>query len=84
MRGKVPVSTMKNYVNDLRAYSKGQGNLSLTVSGFDVCHNQSEVLEERQYNPDADLANPASSVFCSHGAGFVVNWDEVNNYKHIK
>lgn len=84
LRGKVPVSTMKNYVNDLRAYSKGQGNLSLTVSGFDVCHNQSEVLEERQYNPDADLANPASSVFCSHGAGFVVNWDEVNNYKHIK
>ncbi len=84
LRGKVPVSTMKNYINDLRAYSKGQGTLSLSVSGYDLCHNEKEVLEEKQYNPDADLANPASSVFCSHGAGFVVNWDEVNDYRHIK
>ena len=43
-----------------------------------------EVIEQRAYNPNADLANPAGSVFCSHGAGFVVKWDEVNNYKHIK
>ncbi|MCQ2584737.1 MAG: TetM/TetW/TetO/TetS family tetracycline resistance ribosomal protection protein [Treponema sp.] len=84
LRGKVPVSTMKNYMNELRAYTKGQGTLSLTVSGYDLCHNEKEVLEEINYNPDADLANPASSVFCSHGAGFVVKWDEVNNYKHIK
>lgn len=84
LRGKVPVSTMKNYMNDLRAYSKGQGTLTMTVCGYEECHNQKEVLEEINYNPDADLANPASSVFCSHGAGFVVKWDEVNNYKHIK
>lgn len=84
LRGKVPVSEMKNYMNDLRAYSKGQGTLSMTVSGYEECHNQKEVLEQMNYNPDADLANPASSVFCSHGAGFVVKWDEVNNYKHIR
>lgn len=84
LRGKVPVSTMKNYMNDLRAYTKGQGTLSLYVSGYEPCHNEKEVIEERNYNPDADLANPSSSVFCSHGAGFVVNWNEVNNYKHLK
>jgi len=84
LRGKVPVSTMKNYMNDLRAYTKGQGTLSLSVSGYETCHNEKEVLEERNYNPDADLANPSSSVFCAHGAGFVVKWDEVNNYKHLK
>ena len=84
LHGKVPVSTMKNYMNEVRAYTKGQGTLSLSLCGYDLCHNEKEVLEERNYNPDADLANPASSVFCSHGAGFVVNWNEVNNYKHIK
>jgi len=84
LRGKVPVSEMKNYMNDLRAYSKGQGSLTMTVSGYEECHNQKEVLEEINYNPDADHANPASSVFCSHGAGFLVKWDEVNNYRHIK
>lgn len=84
LRGKVPVSTMKNYMNDLRAYTKGQGTLTMTVSGYELCHNEKEVLEEINYNPEADLANPASSVFCSHGAGFVVKWDEVNNYKHLK
>jgi len=84
LKGKVPVSTMKNYLNEMRAYTKGQGTLSLTVCGYDLCHNEKEVIEERNYNPDADLANPSSSVFCAHGAGFVVKWDEVNNYKHLK
>lgn len=84
LRGKVPVSEMKNYVNELRAYSKGQGSLTLNVCGYEECHNQKEVLESINYNPDADLANPSSSVFCSHGAGFVVKWDQVNNFKHIK
>lgn len=83
LRGDVPVSTMKNYLNDLRAYSKGQGTLSLTVSGYRECHNQQEVVAALNYNPDADLANPASSVFCSHGAGFVVPWQEVHQYQHL-
>lgn len=84
MHGRVPVATMKNYINEVRAFTKGTGTLSLTLDGYDLCHNQQEVINEINYNPNADLANPSSSVFCSHGAGFVVNWDEVNNYKHIR
>lgn len=83
LHGQVPVSTMKNYMNEVRAYTKGLGTLSLTLSGYELCHNEKEVIEERNYNPNADLENPAGSVFCSHGAGFAVNWDEVNNYKHL-
>lgn len=84
LSGKVPVATVKDYVNEVRSYTKGQGQLSLTLAGYQKCHNQEEVVKEINYNPDADLENPAGSVFCSHGAGFTVNWDEVNNYKHIK
>lgn len=83
LHGRVPVATMKNYINEVRAYTKGQGTLSLAMDGYDLCHNEKEVIEERNYNPNADLENPAGSVFCSHGAGFGVNWDEVNNYKHL-
>lgn len=83
LHGKCPVSTMKNYMNDVRAYTKGQGTLALTLDGYDLCHNEKEIIEKIAYNPNADLANPAGSVFCSHGAGFAVNWDEVNNYKHL-
>lgn len=83
LHGRVPVSTMKNYINEVRAYTKGLGTLSMTMDGYDLCHNEKEVIEQRNYNPNADLANPAGSVFCSHGTGFTVNWDEVNNYKHL-
>lgn len=84
LSGRCPVFTMKNYMNEVRAYSKGQGLLSVTVDGYQPCHNQEEIVKQMNYNPDADLSNPACSVFCSHGAGFVVPWEEVNNYKHIK
>lgn len=83
LTGRVPVSTVKNYINEVRAYTKGQGTLSLSLDGYENCHNEKEVIEQINYNPDADLENPAGSVFCSHGAGFSVNWNEVNNYKHI-
>lgn len=83
LHGRTPVSTMKNYMTEVRAYTKGQGTLSLALDGYERCHNEQEVIEQRGYNPDADLENPAGSVFCSHGAGFAVNWDEVNNYKHL-
>lgn len=82
--GKVPVSEMKNYVNELRSYTKGQGSLTLVLSGYDLCHNEKEVIEKIGYNADADKENPSCSVFCSHGAGFVVPWDKVDEYKHIK
>lgn len=58
--------------------------LSANVSGYERCHNEKEVIEAIGYNPESDIENPASSVFCSHGAGFVVEWDKVNDYKHIK
>lgn len=84
LTGKVPVANVKNYINEVRAFTKGQGTLSLTLSGYEECHNEKEVIEEINYDPNADLENPSGSVFCSHGAGFAVNWDEVNDYKHIK
>lgn len=84
LTGRVPVSTIKNYVTEVRSYTKGQGSLSLTLDGYDLCHNEKEVIEACNYNPTQDAENPADSVFCSHGAGFNVNWSEVNNYKHIK
>lgn len=83
LTGKCPVSTMRNYINDLRSFSKGQGTISLTLSGYEPCHNTEEVIQEIEYNAETDLDNPASSVFCSHGAGFTVNWDQVNEYKHL-
>lgn len=84
LSGECPVYTMKNYMNEVRAFTKGQGILNLFVAGYKKCHNQDKIIKQKNYNPDADLANPASSVFCSHGAGFVVPWTEVNNYRHIK
>lgn len=82
--GEVPVACMMNYMNELRMFTKGQGTMNLTLSGYKRCHNEKEVIEKTGYDPEADLENPASSVFCSHGAGFVVPWQEVNDYRHIK
>ncbi len=84
LTGRVSVKEAQNYMNDVRAFTKGQGILNFTLAGYDLCHNTEEVLQEFGYNPDADLENPASSVFCSHGAGFTVPWQEVCNYQHIK
>lgn len=83
LSGRAPVSTMNNYMTEVRAFTKGQGTLSLTLDGYEKCHNSEEVIEKIGYNTNSDLANPAGSVFCAHGAGFVVPWEEVNNYKHI-
>lgn len=83
LTGRAPVSTMNGYVKEVAIYTKGQGQLSLVLAGYDKCHNEEEVLAETTYNPDADLRNPSSSVFCSHGAGTVINWDEVPEYMHI-
>ena len=81
--GKVPVSEVKNYALELRAYTKGEGVLTLTPSDYEVCHNAEEVIEAMGYYPEADIENTADSVFCSHGAGFVVPWNEVINYMHL-
>lgn len=84
LTGRAPVSTMKGYMKEVISYTKGTGKLMLNLSGYDICHNEEEVLAASTYNPDADLRNPSSSVFCSHGAGTVVNWDEVDSMKHVE
>ena len=81
--GKVPVSEVKNYALELRAYTKGEGVLTLTPSDYEVCHNAEEIIAATGYYPEADIENTADSVFCSHGAGFVVPWNEVINYMHL-
>lgn len=84
LTGRAPVATMKNYMNEVRAYTKGLGTLSLAVEGWFPCHNADEVIKASGYNPDADGANPSFSVFCSHGAGYPVPWQEVDAHKHIE
>ena len=83
LTGKVPVSEVKNYALELGAYTKGEGVLTLTPSDYEVCHNAEEIIEATGYYPEADIENTADSVFCSHGAGFVVPWNEVINYMHL-
>lgn len=84
INGRAPVSAMNGYMKEVLKYSKGLGKLTLNLSGYDICHNEEEVLANSGYNPDADLRNPSSSVFCAHGAGYVVNWDEVDAMKHVE
>lgn len=82
--GRVPVSTINGYSKEVLAYTKGLGKLYLAVAGYYPCHNEEEVCAASTYNPEADLKNPPSSVFCSHGAGTVIPWDEVPEYMHIE
>lgn len=84
LKGTAPVVTMQNYQSEVIAYSKGRGRLFLTLKGYEPCHNAEEVISTFQYDPEADLENPTGSVFCAHGAGFVVNWDEVESHMHTE
>ncbi|MCR5331667.1 MAG: TetM/TetW/TetO/TetS family tetracycline resistance ribosomal protection protein [Lachnospiraceae bacterium] len=83
LKGKAPVSEMQGYSKDVSAFTKGLGTLTLSHGGYLPCHNAQEVINAKNYDPEADLRNPSSSVFCAHGAGFVVPWNEVDMYKHI-
>lgn len=80
--GRGPVATFADYGLTLRAATHGQGSAFLIMDGYDLCHNADEVIAGRGYDPNADLEQPASSVFCAHGAGFVVPWNEAENYMH--
>lgn len=81
--GKAPVATMQNYQREVSAYTRGMGQLSCTFKGYEPCHNTEQVLAEHPYDPEADLRNPTGSVFCTHGAGFTVEWDRVEEYAHM-
>ena len=84
LTGIAPVSTLSGYQKDVIAYTGGRGRISLTLKGYDLCHKQEEVVAARGYDSELDLANPTGSVFCAHGAGFVVDWDEVEEYMHME
>ena len=81
--GRCPVSTLHDYTREVISYTRGQGRLFCTSDGYEVCHNQDEIVEKIAYDPEGDLENTPHSVFCAHGAGFVVPWQEVDAYKHL-
>lgn len=82
IKGSAPASEMMNYHSELIGYSHGKGRLICVPKGYFPCHNAEEVITEIGYNCDEDVENSADSVFCSHGAGFLVKWDEADNYMH--
>lgn len=84
IRGFAPVVTMQGYPRELVAYTRGYGRISLSFAGYRACHNQEEVLEAAGYDPERDAEHPAGSVFCAHGAGFYVNWQDVPAYAHAE
>jgi small GTP-binding protein len=84
LTGSAPVSEMQDYHSAVIAYTHGKGRLLCTVKGYFPCHNSEEVIAKIGYDPESDTDNSADSVFCSHGAGFLVKWDEVCNYMHLE
>lgn len=83
LAGTAPVSEMGGYQAEVTSYTRGRGRLSCTLKGYEPCHNSEEVIDTLAYDPEADTENPTGSVFCAHGAGFVVSWDKVEEYAHI-
>ena len=83
LTGFAPVSTMRSYPMEVVSYTRGRGHLSLTLDGYRPCHNAQEVIAAIGYEPEHDLDNPADSVFCAHGVGFVVPWDQVRSHMHV-
>lgn len=81
--GTAPVSTMYDYAKDVMQYTHGKGRLMCSLKGYEPCHNSDEVIESIGYDCDADTDNPCDSVFCSHGAGYIVKWNEVKSHMHL-
>ena len=84
LSGRAPVSEMKDYGIEVASYTKGYGHLSCSLWGYEQCHRQEEVVEEIGYDIDGDVENTADSVFCTHGAGVVVKWDEADEMMHMQ
>ena len=83
LEGNCPVATMRSYANELRAYTRGEGKIALTVGPYMPCHNTEEVRARRNYNPELDDRNPAGSVFCKGGSGYAVPWNEADEMMHL-
>lgn len=84
LTGRAPVSEMRGYQKEFAAYTGGFGRMFCSLKGYDVCHNAEDVIEKTGYDPDSDIENTADSVFCAHGAGFIVPWYEVEEYMHVE
>ncbi|WP_008825975.1 translation factor GTPase family protein [Haloplasma contractile] len=84
VEGSAPVRNMRNYQKEVMAYTKGYGRLFYNMKGYEPCHNSDQIIEEIGYDPTSDIGNTSSSVFCTQGSGFIVEWDEVKNYMHLE
>lgn len=84
IHGKAPVSTMRGYIKEVHGYTRGKGRLECQLLGYLPCHNREEVVNQIGYDSESDLKNPTCSVFCAHGSGFLVPWNEVPEYMHIE
>ena len=84
LTGNAPVSAMRDYQNQVIAYTGGRGRLFCELKGYVPCKDQDQVVEEIGYDSERDLENPTGSVFCAHGAGFVVPWNQVEDYMHLE
>ena len=84
LTGTVPASELGDYADHLAAYTQGRGQLQVALQGYAPCHNTQSVVEQLAYDPESDLENTPDSVFCAHGAGFTVKWDQVHQYMHLE
>ena len=84
LTGQVPAAEVRDYAETLAAYTQGRGRLQLTLHGYLPCHNTEEVVAQLGYDPEADTENTPDSVFCAHGAGFLVKWNQVRDYMHLE
>ena len=84
LKGLVPASELQDYADTVASYTQGRGRLQIALHGYAPCHNPEAVIAEAAYDPDADLENTPDSVFCAHGAGFNVKWNDVKNYMHLE
>ena len=84
LKGTVPAAELKDYADQVAAYTQGRGMLQVALQGYAPCHNTETVVEALGYQPEADLENTPDSVFCAHGAGFTVKWDQVSQYMHLE
>lgn len=84
LKGMAPMVLLQDYQKEVIAYTRGEGQLSCSMKGYYPCHNQEEILSQREYDPLADVENPSASVFCAHGAGFLVEWNRVQDFMHVE
>ena len=84
LRGQVPAVEIRDYAETVAAYTQGLGRLQLTLRGYEACHNAEAVIAQGDYDPEADVENTPDSVFCAHGAGFNVPWNQVKEYMHLE